>query len=167
MPFIDLVKAPLLKRCGECNTRLVNAQHYWMNTVEQAFSSYGVSQQLEQDLYKNFQLLQMPPDLGQRVVQRLKYLRMLSELRWGNVPVIHIDIHIDSDEIPHFSIPSTYHKQNKQIRLLLRSARVKEEQDAHKKWPAKQTTMVAFVGLVCGNTPESGLPAIPAICSLR
>jgi hypothetical protein len=118
MPFIDLVKAPLLKRCGECNTRLVNAQHYWMNTVEQAFSSYGVSQQLEQDLYKNFQVLQMPPDLGQKVVQRLQYLRMLSELRWGNVPVIHIDIHIDSDEIPHFSIPATYQKQNKQVRFI-------------------------------------------------
>jgi hypothetical protein len=116
--FLDWVKVPQLHRCKECNTRLNQAQQYWMNIIEQAFLSEGVSQQLEQDVYKNFQVLRMPPDLGQKVIQRLQYLRMLSELRWGFVPVIRADIHIDSDEVAHFSLLATYHKQNKQIRLV-------------------------------------------------
>jgi hypothetical protein len=38
------------------------------------------------------------------------------------------------------------------IRLLPRSARVKEEQDAHKMWPAKATTKG---GLVCARWTNS------------
>lgn len=118
LSFFDLAKAPHLKRCKDCTTKLTSAQHYWMNTIEQAFASGGVSQQLEQGLYKDFQMLSMPPDLGQPVVQRLHYLRGLSEILWGHVPVIRVDIHLDSDEMAHFSLLVTYHKQNKQVHLI-------------------------------------------------
>ncbi len=113
LPFLDLLRAPQLKQCKDCNTRLTNAKQNWMNTIEQAFSADRLSQQLEQDLYRNFQALQMPPDLGQGVVQRLQYLPGLSEIRWGNVPVIRTDIHLDSDEISHFSMLVTHHSRNR------------------------------------------------------
>jgi len=41
-------------------------------------------------------------------------------------------------------------------RLLPRSARVKEEQDAHKKWPAKQTAEGCLVCAKWTNSPECG-----------
>src|SRR5579863_1605588 len=85
LTFFDLARAPQLKRCQGCTTKLTNAQRYWMNAIEQAFASGGVSQQLEQGLYKDFQMLSMPSDLGQPVVQRLQYLRGLSEILWGHV----------------------------------------------------------------------------------
>lgn len=116
--LFDLARAPQLKRCKDCSTRLMNAQRYWMNTIEQAFASGGISQQLEQGLYKDFQMLSMPPDLGSPVVQRLQYLRGLSEITWGHVPVIRADIHLDSDEMAHFSLLATYHKPTKQVHFV-------------------------------------------------
>jgi hypothetical protein len=60
----------------------------------------------------------MPSDLGQSVIQQLQYLCNLSEIRWGNVPIIRTDIHLDSDEHAHFEMPATYHKPTKQVRLV-------------------------------------------------
>jgi HNH endonuclease len=116
--FLDRVKAPQLTRCKICSGKLHEAHQYWMNIIERAFLSEGVSPQLEQEVYRNFQVLRMPPDLGQSVIHRLHYLRNLSEIRWGHVPIIHAGIHIDSDEVAHFSLSTAYHKQNKQIRFV-------------------------------------------------
>src|SRR5437016_571932 len=47
-------------------------------------------------------------------------------------------------------------QDNKNIWLLPRSARVKEERDAHKKWLAKQTTEGCLVCARWTNSPEYG-----------
>ncbi len=43
---------------------------------------------------------------------------------------------------------------NQKVWLLPRSARVKEEQDAHKKWPAKQTAEGCLVCARWTHSPE-------------
>lgn len=60
----------------------------------------------------------MPEDLSLPVLNKLGYLRMLTEIRWGNVPIIRADIHLDSDEYAHFIIPVTYYKPNKNIKVV-------------------------------------------------
>src|SRR5262249_13743851 len=55
---------------------------------------------------------------GQPVIQRLQYLRTLSEIQWGNVPRIRIDAHLDTDEYAHFDMLTTYHKPNKNIKYV-------------------------------------------------
>jgi hypothetical protein len=87
-----------------------------MASMEQEFSHNGVPLALEQALMKNFQEHKMPEDLGTPIVQRLCYLRELSEIRWGNVPIIRTAIHLDTDEYAHFEITATYFKPNKIIK---------------------------------------------------
>lgn len=105
-----------IKCCSQCNTRLLQAQKYWLDSLERAFAEGGVSQQMEQALLQNFRELRMIEELAQPVFQRLQYLRNLSEILWGNIPIIRVDIHMDSDEMAHFLLQATYFKPNKQVR---------------------------------------------------
>lgn len=66
------------KCCTQCSTKLLQAQHYWLTTLERAFAEGGVSQRIEQALLENFQELRMIDEYAQPVLQRLHYLRNLS-----------------------------------------------------------------------------------------
>jgi hypothetical protein len=118
LSFFETMRSPVVKRCNECNTRLSEAVTYWTSTIEQAYTAGGVSAQLEQTVYQNFQQLRLPDDMAQPVIQRLRYLRLLSEIQWGNIPIIRVNVHLDSDEYAHFSMPTTYHKPNKEVKLV-------------------------------------------------
>jgi hypothetical protein len=86
--------------------------------MDQEFAGSGVTVALEQAAYANIRESRMPEDLSSPVLNKLGYLRMLSEIRWGNVPIIRTDIHVDSDEYAHFAIPATYFKPNKTIKVI-------------------------------------------------
>lgn len=86
--------------------------------MQQQFNQAGVPATLGQDILRNFQEIRMPQDVGQSVMDKLKYLRDLSEIRWGNVPRIRVDIHLDTDEYAHFDMPTTYHKPNKNVKYV-------------------------------------------------
>ena len=105
-------------RCKQCDTQLVQEQRQWIVRIDEAFSRGGVSVEMQQAISQRFQQVRMPTDLGTPVMQHLQYLRQLSEIAWGNIPIIHTGIHLDSDEMAHFQIATTYHKPNKQIKLV-------------------------------------------------
>ncbi len=105
-------------RCRQCNEQFSAEQQRWLMRIDQAFANGGVPRGMEQAIYGRFQEIRMPQDLGQAVIQKLRYLRNLSEISWGNVPLIHVDIHLDSDEMAHFQMPTTYYKPNKQVKLV-------------------------------------------------
>lgn len=90
--------------------RFNQIKEHWLKTIQQAFDQDGVSAELEQDILKNLRDVQMPPDIGRPVTERLRYLRELSEIRWGNVPKIFVKTHLDTDEQAHFEMTATWHK---------------------------------------------------------
>ncbi len=116
--FFRSLKAFRTKRCDSCNVRFDQAKDYWSNLIEQNFNQGGVPIALEQAVYRNFQEIHMPPDVGQLVIQRLQYLRKLSDIRWGYIPRISTNYLLDSDEYAHFEMQATWHKPAKQVKLV-------------------------------------------------
>ena len=114
LSFLENMKAMLTyKRCGNCEAQFKNYQQQSLATIDQIYASGGLTSQAEQDMYLYLSRIKLPQDLGEPVVARLRYLRPLAEIQWGNVPVIGTDIHLDSDEHAHFDWPSTYFKPTK------------------------------------------------------
>jgi hypothetical protein len=118
LSFFGSIKALGTKRCDPCNIKFDQAKNYWSGIIEQNFNQGGVPVTLEQAVHHNFQEIQMPPDVGQPVIQRLQYLRALSEIRWGYVPRIQTNHHLDSDEYAHFEMQATWHKPAKQVKIV-------------------------------------------------
>ncbi len=74
---------------------------------------------------RNLQQVRMPNDLGDPVVQRMRYLRNLSEIRYGKMPVIYAPMHLDLDEqvllrVAHLAVPCYNTPQMKCRYIILR-----------------------------------------------
>lgn len=112
------ISTPLVDRLhylrGLANiARMEQAKTHYLSQMDKEFHGKGVTLELERQIMHAINDLRMPPDVSTPIVNRLHYLRRLTEIRWGNVPVIQTNIHLDSDEMAHFDIVATYYKQNK------------------------------------------------------
>ncbi|GHO84103.1 HNH endonuclease [Dictyobacter formicarum] len=116
--FFENLTNRTIKRCKKCDARFKQLQHDTFTMLEQAFLQGGVAFAMEQHIYKTFNDMRMPEDLGMPVIQRLKYLRMLTDIRAGNVPRIATAMHLDSDEYAHFEMHVTYYKPNKTLKTV-------------------------------------------------
>ncbi|MBO0791514.1 MAG: HNH endonuclease [Ktedonobacteraceae bacterium] len=116
LSFLGSLKALGTKWCDDCNTLYTQIIHHWQRTIEQTFINGGVPVEMEQALYHQFQEVRMPQDLAMPVIERSHYLRKLSEIHWGNVPIVHTGIHLDSDEMAHCDMQATYFKPNKKVK---------------------------------------------------
>lgn len=77
-----------------------------------------ITQKEESFFYWIINSFQLPNNLSQPFIERLKYLKYVSNIRQGNLPLYQPNIHLESDEICHYDTASSYHKAN------LRSIRV-------------------------------------------
>jgi len=111
------------QRCRSCNDYLLPIQQQCIAAIIKAtvegepdenYGMYGIEKRAYSQLQKN----NMPQDLAQPVLQMLQRLHTLSAIRYGDVPVIRVNMHLDSDEKVHFSFSATYHKPNQTIRLV-------------------------------------------------
>lgn len=116
--FFENMKLLTTKRCNDCDKKYADMRIQCMQTLDNCFANGGVTESIEQDFYRRLTEEKMPQDIGAPIVQRIRYLRSLSEIRWGNLPRIHTDIHLDSDEYTHFETPTTYYKPNKTEKII-------------------------------------------------
>lgn len=121
--FLENITQRSTQRCHSCNVYLRERQGLCYDAVSRAsaegepegqYGMYGI----EKMVYAKLQEYHMPHDIAQPVLQSLQRLHMLSDIRYGNIPIIQVDMHLDSDEKAHFSFPATYHKPNQTIRLV-------------------------------------------------
>jgi uncharacterized protein (UPF0248 family) len=56
--------------------------------------------------------LQLPEMLVRPLLDRLQYLKMITNIKRGNLPVINPRFHLESDEICHLDMEATYYKVN-------------------------------------------------------
>jgi 5-methylcytosine-specific restriction endonuclease McrA len=78
-------------------------------------SADGRITQEEETQIRNWQTaLNLPVELTLPTLQRLNYLRGITRIREGTLPVIkpQVQLHLESDEICHLDLDSTYHKVN-------------------------------------------------------
>lgn len=113
LSLLERVSTMKTHRCKQCEEQLNAKITYWRQHIETLFAGNGVDAAEEQALYQAITSNRIPQDLGQPLVSRMHYLRSISEIRYGNLPVIKTSIHLDSDEYAHFEIITTYIKPNK------------------------------------------------------
>jgi hypothetical protein len=69
----------------------------------------------EETHIRNWQMaLNLPTELMLPTLKRLNYLRAITRIREGALPVINpqVNLHLESDEICHLDMDSTYHRVN-------------------------------------------------------
>lgn len=98
LSFWGTLKAMNTKRCDDCNARYQQIVAHWKTTIEHAFTQGGVPKDMEHALYFQFNETHVPEDLAQPVFGRVRHLRHLSEIRWGNVPIIHTDFPFETEQ---------------------------------------------------------------------
>jgi hypothetical protein len=75
----------------------------------------GIITQEEETNIHNWQLaLRLPLELVRPILERLTYLRAITLIREGNLPVIkpQVSLHLESDEICHLEMEAVYHRVN-------------------------------------------------------
>jgi len=105
LAFFEAVKNLTgLKRCDQCNARYNQVSDYWLGLMQQMFNQGGNPIELEQSMYRNFQDIRMPPDLGQPAIQKLQQLCAMADTRRFNQIKEHwlktIQQAFDQDGVP-------------------------------------------------------------------
>lgn len=75
----------------------------------------GIITSEEETHIRNWQTaLNLPTELMLPILQRLNYLRSITRIREGSLPIIKpsAHLHLESDEICHLDMDSTYHRVN-------------------------------------------------------
>jgi hypothetical protein len=90
-----------------------------MGVLEHEFSKNGISSQLEQTILGELGQQKIPSNYGEQLVQRLRYLRTISEITWGNITPIHTRVNLQTDELAYFEVQATYQRVLKrQVQLV-------------------------------------------------
>jgi hypothetical protein len=71
-----------------------------------------ITEEESQYNYRLQQQLAIPPDLSRPLLERLEYLKYISNIRQGNLPIISSSIHLQSDETCHLEVTAAYQKVN-------------------------------------------------------
>jgi hypothetical protein len=77
-----------------------------------AAANRGISPEEEHYIHFLLRTLAIPPASSQPLLERLNYLKQLTEIRNGKLPRSHTTVRLESDEICHLEIPATFHKVN-------------------------------------------------------
>lgn len=117
--FIERLRGWNAVYCDQCIEHIHQVTGYWMSTLEREFPQNGISSQLEQTILGELGRQSVPPNYGEQLVQRLRYLRTISEIRWGNITPIRTHINLQTDEQAYFEVQATYQKTLKrQVQLV-------------------------------------------------
>lgn len=87
-----------------------------LNLLERtlAFASADgyITDEEEQNIHHLRVALAIPDSVAKPVLDRLAYLKALTNIRRGILPTVHPSVRLESDEICHLEIEATYHKVN-------------------------------------------------------
>src|SRR5258708_241092 len=100
--FLENVTNRSIQRCKDCDQRLKQFTQTTSEKIEVTWQQRGIFPGLEQEILRQLGELKMPSDLGTPIVSRLRYLRGLTDIRYGNVPRISTTALLNSDEYAHF-----------------------------------------------------------------
>ncbi|BCL83665.1 HNH endonuclease [Ktedonobacteria bacterium brp13] len=107
---------PVRDRLARLRTQTeVNAAIAILNT---AFENEEDFTQAVQNFWGHLHAHSVPEDLKKPAIDRLAYLRRLLEIRTGKLPVVDVDIHLDSDEYAHFECWAIYIKPTKSMKFV-------------------------------------------------
>lgn len=89
-----------------------DALHFIERVLSFAYADGIIEPHEEKNLLFLISSLAITDELSRPILERLEYLRFLSEIRQGRLPSIRPSVHLESDEICHMEMGATYYKVN-------------------------------------------------------
>lgn len=105
----DLVQ-PSLQRLAYLKQH-TNIQRF-RRAVAQVEANQDVTEEAEHYIRQVQRTLAVPQAIAQPLLQRLAYLKRLTNIRKGELPKITTSLQLESDELCHLETSATYHKVN-------------------------------------------------------
>jgi 5-methylcytosine-specific restriction endonuclease McrA len=91
---------------------LGDSLHFLERALTFFYSDQEIQPDEEQYIHTLIHMFAVPPQHAGPVLQRLSYLKALTDIRHGRLPRVAASIHLESDEFCHMEVPATYHKVN-------------------------------------------------------
>jgi hypothetical protein len=96
-----------------------DALNFLERTLSFATADGIITEEEERYFHELRRYLMIPPEIARPLTERLNYLKTISGIRQGNLPVINSSIHLESDEGCHLETQAVYHKINaRSVRLV-------------------------------------------------
>ncbi|HYP28450.1 MAG TPA: HNH endonuclease [Blastocatellia bacterium] len=89
-----------------------DALHFLERTLTFAAADGMITDEEERYFHELRKYLLIPSEIARPLTERLNYLKYISGIRQGNLPVIQPSIHLESDERCHLETAAVYHKIN-------------------------------------------------------
>jgi 5-methylcytosine-specific restriction endonuclease McrA len=89
-----------------------DALHFIERVLTFFFADGAIDGEEEQYVRTILNLFQVPAPHAEPILQRLEYLKRLTLIRQGKLPVVQARVHLESDETCHLDIGATYYKVN-------------------------------------------------------
>jgi len=86
--------------------------------IEHISVENGISEQFRNYILQELSNNHIPPDRALGLLQRLNYLKHLTDIRQGHLPTLAVHAILDTDEIAHLDIDAIYYKPNKQVKYI-------------------------------------------------
>jgi len=101
---------PILQRLAHLK-RHTSIQRF-RRAMAQIEADGEVTDEDEQSMIQLHRSLAVPNEIASPILQRIAYLKKLTNIRKGKLPTIPTNVQLESDEICHLEMPATYHKVN-------------------------------------------------------
>lgn len=101
---------PILQRLAHLK-RHTSIQRF-RRALAQIEADGEVTDEDEQSMMHLHRSLAIPNEIATPILQRVAYLKQLTNICKGNLPIIITNVQLESDEICHLEISATYHKVN-------------------------------------------------------
>ncbi|HEX8227894.1 MAG TPA: HNH endonuclease signature motif containing protein [Chloroflexia bacterium] len=91
-----------------------DALHFIEGLISFAFADRSINDDEDRHIREMLSILMIPPEMAQSSINRLDYLKYISNILRGILPSVQPSpgTHLESDEICHLETPATYHKVN-------------------------------------------------------
>jgi HNH endonuclease len=106
------------KICSKCERHISDTLQRLEDQIEQVFNQSGINEQFRADVQQELANNQIPVDRTYDLFKDLDYLKYITDIRQGHLPVIRVNAILDTDEVPHLDTWAIYYKPNKQVRFI-------------------------------------------------
>jgi len=89
-----------------------DALHFLERVLAFAYADGVIEPHEEKNLLFLIRSFAVPDNLAKPILDRLEYLKYLSQIRQGRLPSVPSSAHLESDEICHMEMNATYYKVN-------------------------------------------------------
>jgi HNH endonuclease len=106
------------KFCSACEREIDDTLQRLDHQMQQLSDQNGVTEQFRTYVLQELANNHIPEDRTDDLLQELDYLKHLTDIRLGQLPIIRVNAILDTDEIAHLETTAIYYKPNKQVRFI-------------------------------------------------